>query len=80
MKYHIHENGWTVVLDDFDFSTATQDDINQISKLLATNTLVVAKKQKLTVEDELRVVNMFKDPEAFPDDWADGRSDGRVRG
>jgi alpha-ketoglutarate-dependent taurine dioxygenase len=71
MKYHIHENGWTVVLDDFNFSTATQDDINQISKLLATNTLVVAKKQKLTVEDELRVVNMFKDPESFPDDWAD---------
>jgi taurine dioxygenase len=71
MKYHIHENGWTVVLDDFDFKTATQDDIDQISKFLATNTLVVAKKQNLTVEDQLRVVNMFKDPEVFPEDWDD---------
>lgn len=71
MKYNIHENGWTVVLDDFDLRTATQDDINQISQLLATNTLVVAKKQSLTVEDQVRVVNMFKDPEVHPDDWDD---------
>ena len=71
MKYHIHDNGWTVILDDFDFKTATQDDVNQISKLLATNTLVVAKKQSLTVEDQLRVINMFKEPEVWPEDWDD---------
>lgn len=60
MNYHLHENGWTVVLDDFDFATATQDDIDQIACLLATNTLVVAQNQAhLTVEDELRVAHMF---------------------
>jgi len=63
MKYHLHNNGWTVILDDFDFKQATQDDIDQIAKLLATNTLVVAKKQSLTVADELRVINMFKNPQ-----------------
>jgi alpha-ketoglutarate-dependent taurine dioxygenase len=63
MKYTIHENGWTVILEDFDFNTATQDDINQIAKLVAKYTLVVARGQKLSILDELRVCNMFKNPE-----------------
>jgi alpha-ketoglutarate-dependent taurine dioxygenase len=63
MNFHLHENGWTIILDDFNFLEATQDDINQIARWLATNTLVVAKNQKLTVSDQLRVVNMFKNPD-----------------
>lgn len=59
MKYHLHENDWTVFLDDFDFATATQSDIDQIACLLATNTLVIARNQTLTVQDELRVSEMF---------------------
>lgn len=65
VKYKLHENGWTVLLEDFDFRTATQDDINQIAKLLATNTCVVCKGQQLSVEDEVRVAKMFKDPQRF---------------
>lgn len=68
LKYHIHENGWTVILDNFDFKTATQEDINTIGKLISTNTLVVAKKQQLSIEDHLRITKMFKDPvEVFTD-------------
>lgn len=64
MNYHIHENGWTVLLDDFDFAKASQQEINQISTLLAYNTLVIAKKQNhLTVEDEIRIAHMFGDVE-----------------
>ncbi len=60
MKYHLHENGWTVILDDFDFLTATQDEINQIGCLLATNTLVVARNQgHLTANDEADVCARF---------------------
>jgi alpha-ketoglutarate-dependent taurine dioxygenase len=60
MKYHIHENGWTVILDEVDFSTITQDEVNELARLLSTNTLVIAHKQShLTVEDELRVAHMF---------------------
>jgi alpha-ketoglutarate-dependent taurine dioxygenase len=65
VKYNIHNNGWTVILEDFNFKTATQDDINHIARLLATNTLVVVRGQKLTIEDEIRVENMFKDPQRF---------------
>jgi alpha-ketoglutarate-dependent taurine dioxygenase len=63
MNYHLHENGWTVILDDINFCTVTQEEINQIAKLLATNTCVVAKGQHLTVTDQLRVANMFKNPD-----------------
>lgn len=63
VNYKIHENGWTVVIDDFDLKTATQEDINQISKLIASNTCILIRNQSLEIEDELRVLSMFKDPE-----------------
>jgi len=60
MKYHLHQNGWTVILDNFDFLTATQDEINQIGCLLATNTLVVARNQgHLTANDEADICARF---------------------
>jgi alpha-ketoglutarate-dependent taurine dioxygenase len=60
MNIKLHENGWTGILEDFDFATATQEDINEIGKFLATNTLVVARGQEhLTVEDEVRIAHMF---------------------
>jgi len=60
MKYHLHENGWTVLVDDFDFNAATQNDINEIARLIASNTCVVFKNQKLTIDDELKIAKMFK--------------------
>jgi len=65
IKYRLHENGWTVILENFDFKKATQDDINQIAKLLATNTIVVCKGQSLTIEDEVRIAKMFKNPQQY---------------
>lgn len=72
VKYHLHQNGWTVILDDFKFSKATQQDINDIAKLLSTNTLVVAHNQDdVTVEDELRVAHMFGNPGVLNDPNSD---------
>jgi alpha-ketoglutarate-dependent taurine dioxygenase len=65
INYELHENGWTVMLRDFDFKTATQDDINQIAKLIANNTVVVARNQFLTIEDEVRIAKLFKEPQRF---------------
>lgn len=63
MNYSFHKNGWTVLIDEnFDLRKATQDDINLISKLIAHNTCVVIRNQNLTVQDELNVINMFKNP------------------
>lgn len=65
ITYDLHNNGWTVILKDFDFKTASQEDINEIAKLIASNTLVVARKQNLTIQDEVRIARMFKDPQIF---------------
>jgi alpha-ketoglutarate-dependent taurine dioxygenase len=79
MNYHIDNNGWTIILDNFDFSTATQQNINQIAKLLSTNLVVVARTQNLTVEDELRIFSMFDSPYTFnPETEADSYVDGCV--
>lgn len=64
LKYHMHENGWTIMLDEYDFANPTREDIDQMGCWLATNTLIVANHQQhLTVEDELRVAEMFGDVE-----------------
>jgi len=62
MNYKIHSNGWTAIIDDIDLNAATQEDINFIAKLVSRHTLVVVKKQNLTLEKELQILNMFKDP------------------
>ena len=67
MKYQLHENGWTTIIADVDLTDPQQEDINLIAKLVANNTLVVIKKQFLTIEEELRVLKMFKNPSVlFP--------------
>lgn len=65
MKYRLHENGWTVIVEDIELNNACQDDINQIARLLASNTLVICKRQHLTIEDEVRIAKMFKEPQTF---------------
>jgi alpha-ketoglutarate-dependent taurine dioxygenase len=64
MKFTTHENGWTIFCEG-DLRYATQEDINQIAKYIASNTLVIVRDQHLTIEDELRIIKMFKDPESF---------------
>lgn len=65
LKYKLHDNGWTILIEDFNINSATQDDINDIAKLLATNTLIVLRNQSLTVQDEIRIAKMFKNPQQF---------------
>lgn len=61
MDYKIHENGWTVIIDNFDLNEAKQEDVNKIAKLISRHTMVVVKKQKLTIDKELEILKMFKD-------------------
>jgi len=68
MNYKLHENGWTVLIEDLDLKTVTQEDVLTISKLIATNTCVVIRDQFLTVEEEMRVIKMFKNPEVFTEE------------
>lgn len=59
MDIRLHENGWTVYLENFNIAEATQEEINTIGNLLATNIVVVARGQTLTPQDECRILHLF---------------------
>lgn len=59
MKAHLHENGWTVIVNDFDLKQATQDEIDIIGCWLATNTVVVFRDQVMTVDEEIATAKKF---------------------
>jgi alpha-ketoglutarate-dependent taurine dioxygenase len=62
MKYTLHENGWTI-LADVDLKTIIQEDVDHLARLVATNTCVVLRNQKLTVSDQVKIAHMFKNPD-----------------
>ena len=67
INHKIHENGWTVIIDNFDLKFAMQEDINQVSKLIASNTCVLIRNQSLSIikgndtriSDETRYIIMI---------------------
>jgi alpha-ketoglutarate-dependent taurine dioxygenase len=77
MNYHLHKNGWTIMIDNFDLRTATAEDIKQVSDLAKSSTLVVFKNQSLTITDEIRIVSLFGNnvPE-YPIDSEELRNEG----
>jgi alpha-ketoglutarate-dependent taurine dioxygenase len=65
INYKLHDNGWTVFIEDLDMKQASQDEINQIAKLIAVNTLVIIRNQNLTAPEEAKIIRMFKNPQSF---------------
>lgn len=55
MKLRLHENGWTVLVEDVELQTATQRQMNTIAYLLATNTVVVVRDQSLTIQQQIAI-------------------------
>jgi alpha-ketoglutarate-dependent taurine dioxygenase len=63
MKYHIHDNKWTIIIEQV--NTKNSDDIKMISELLKTNNLVVIKNQQLSIEEELVFIKSFSNVSAL---------------
>lgn len=59
MKIKIHENGWTAIAEDVDLANITQQEVNLIGKYLLTNTVVVFKNQKLTIDNQIKLNKML---------------------
>ena len=57
MKLTLGKSGWPVTVTEFDFNTATDDEINILGCLTNYYTLVVVKNQNLTVRTEESVGN-----------------------
>jgi taurine dioxygenase len=65
MKIKLHDNGWTVIVEDLDLREATQVQMNTIAKLIASNTVVILKNQTLSVRDEIDVCEKIGNLETF---------------
>ena len=65
MDIRLHENGWTVIVDNFDMKEITQQQVNILARHLLTNEVVVIKNQKFTPADEIRICAMFGTTEDF---------------
>ena len=55
----MHENGWTVMVEDCDLKEITQDQVNILGRHLAENTVVVFKNQNLSAADQIKICSMF---------------------
>lgn len=69
MKLKLHENGWTVLVHDFDLKKATNDEIDIIGCLLSSNTCVVLRNQEMTIEQEVDIVQKFGNVERAVDEY-----------
>lgn len=59
MKIRLHENGWTVFVEDFDIKNLTERDAEILTKYLLENTVVVFKNQSLTPNEEVKIASLF---------------------
>jgi alpha-ketoglutarate-dependent taurine dioxygenase len=55
MKIQLHENNWTVLVEDLDLRYATQEEIDTIARYVSTNTVVVVRDQILSERDEVDI-------------------------
>jgi len=77
MEYKLHENGWTVLLGNFDFKNATQEEADEIARLVSSNIAVVAQGsniENLTAEGQVQFCSMIGNLEEYHDDTAWGRA------
>jgi alpha-ketoglutarate-dependent taurine dioxygenase len=77
MNYTLHKNGWTVLLGNFDFANATQDEADEIARLVSTNIAVVAQGpnvENMTPADQVRFCSMIGNLEEYHDNTAWGRA------
>lgn len=59
MDYRIHENGWTVIVENFDLHKATDDEILLIGRLIMNHLVIVFRGLNLSPEQEADIINRF---------------------
>jgi taurine dioxygenase len=65
MDIRLHENGWTVLVDNIDLNKITQEEVNILAKYVLTNEVLVFKNQNMTPKDQIRVCEMFGTSDDF---------------
>ena len=67
MKITTHANNWTILIEELDLRTATDEEINTIGQLINTNTVVVLRNQELTPMDQVNIAGRFGYVRQFPE-------------
>jgi alpha-ketoglutarate-dependent taurine dioxygenase len=62
MKWKLHKNGWTVIVEDCDLASASTQELFAISNLCAKFTCVKIRNQNLTIDQEVGIITSFKNP------------------
>lgn len=62
MNYQLQKNGWTIIIDDFDMSCATKQELFGLAKLCSVYTCVKIRNQCLTIDRELEIIKSFENP------------------
>ena len=62
MNFRLHNNGWTVIIEDTDLSTATTEEIHKLAELCSVYTCVKVRNQNLSIERELEIIKSFNNP------------------
>lgn len=65
MRIKLHSNGWTPIIENYDVTKATPQEITVIAKLLYTNTIVVFTNQSLTPNEEAEFCYKFGDTQSY---------------
>ncbi len=58
MKKHLHENNWTVYIDE-DIKTLSNEQLIEVAKLVVSNTVVVFENQKLSPDEQLEICKVI---------------------
>lgn len=65
MKHRLHENGWTVIVDE-QIKDLNNEQAKEIAKMTVNNMVVVFRDQELTPDQEIMFCNMIGDYQKYP--------------
>lgn len=71
INYKLHSNGWTVLIEDFDFKNCTPETASELALLVSTNMVVVIKGKSvedLSPEDQVNFCSMIGTMKEFHPD------------
>lgn len=68
LDYNIHDNNWTVFLENFNAAKVSQAQLKHLTDLLLTYPLIIARNQILSIEDEVNLIKSFPSPGPYPID------------
>jgi len=59
LNLHLHDNGWTIFLQDINLVEVSDKELSLISHLLRTYPLIIARNQHFSIKEEVSIIKKF---------------------